>query len=455
MTVKIYRYRKIESALAEIENGTFYFASREELNDPIEGYVKLCFQGDKFAWEGLLRNYICSLFVSIERFLVISPTIDYENKSIEKILKNLRSTTVIVDIHRFDNVPIGKKLKNVATTFLNDSSVQKLIEIYGNRNEKSSSKEIQLILRAVHYTAFNICLRHFKSNGLLLNVPEIPSSPAFPFESIQSISQDELRLSINLAEDTCNDFMEEMYFVTKLRQDNIATNEQITSDHKQNMTWATLMVNFPKIYVAQLQNVIYPDAYIVCFSETPTNSAMWGNYAQNHQGICFIYETQEINGKNYLPVDSNKMEVKRVKYDDDVIERNFFTTFGRLTMDSFSKDNVDSWREKYWQDYIDKFHRKNTAWAHEQEYRILLPEKPYQHTQKETRFLQYDSNSLKGVIFGIDTSVDDKFALIQAIKMVGDKFKSVKFFQAEYEENTQKIIIREKFYIANKGVCTI
>lgn len=453
--MKIYRYRKIESALAEIENGTFYFASRDELNDPIEGYVKLCFQGDRFAWEGLLRNYICSLFISIERFLVISPIMDYENKSIEKILKNLRSTTVIVDIHRFDNVPIGKKLKNVATTFLNDNSVQKLVEIYGNRNEKSSSKELQLILRAVHYTAFNICLRHFKSNGLLLNVPKIPSSSAFPFESIQSISQDELKLSINLAEDTCNDFMEEMYFVTKLRQDNIVTEEQITSEHKQNMTWATIMVNFPKIYVAQLQDVIYPDAYIVCFSETPTNSAMWGNYAQNHQGICFIYETQEINGKNYLPVNYKKMEVRRVIYDDDIIERDFFTTFGRLTMYSFSEDKVGSWREKYWQDYIDKFHRKNTAWAHEKEYRILLREKLYQHTQQENRFLKYDSNSLKGVIFGINTSVDDKLEIIRAIKIVSDKCKNVKFFQAEYEENTQKIIIREKIYITTKGFLTI
>ena len=56
--MKLYRYRTIESALAEIEHGTFYFASREELNDPIEGYIKLYFQGDQPAWEGLLRNYV-------------------------------------------------------------------------------------------------------------------------------------------------------------------------------------------------------------------------------------------------------------------------------------------------------------------------------------------------------------------------------------------------------------
>ena len=54
--MKLYRYRNIESALAEIEQGTFYFASKEELNDPIEGYVNLYFQGDSPAWEGLLNT---------------------------------------------------------------------------------------------------------------------------------------------------------------------------------------------------------------------------------------------------------------------------------------------------------------------------------------------------------------------------------------------------------------
>ena len=35
--MKLYHYRSISSALLEIENGTFHFASKEELNDPLEG----------------------------------------------------------------------------------------------------------------------------------------------------------------------------------------------------------------------------------------------------------------------------------------------------------------------------------------------------------------------------------------------------------------------------------
>lgn len=47
--MEFYHYRSIDSALKELE-GTFYFASREELNDPMESYLQVYWQGDKAAW---------------------------------------------------------------------------------------------------------------------------------------------------------------------------------------------------------------------------------------------------------------------------------------------------------------------------------------------------------------------------------------------------------------------
>ena len=51
------------------------------MNDPIEGYVKVFWQEDKFAWEGLLRNYIYSLAQTILQYLLehdihVSPMIN-------------------------------------------------------------------------------------------------------------------------------------------------------------------------------------------------------------------------------------------------------------------------------------------------------------------------------------------------------------------------------------------
>lgn len=49
---------------------TFRFASREELNDPMEGYLNIYWQGDRAAWEGLFRNYVCSVYQAIEFYLL-------------------------------------------------------------------------------------------------------------------------------------------------------------------------------------------------------------------------------------------------------------------------------------------------------------------------------------------------------------------------------------------------
>ena len=68
--MELYRYRSIKSAKRDLKNGTFHFSSKDELNDPLEGYIGLYWQGDKPAWEGLLKNYICSLHDAIEMFIV-------------------------------------------------------------------------------------------------------------------------------------------------------------------------------------------------------------------------------------------------------------------------------------------------------------------------------------------------------------------------------------------------
>ena len=63
--MELYHYRSIDSALSEISKGTFKFSGVPELNDPIEGYVDIYWQGDEPAWAGLFRNYIIGLYMSI------------------------------------------------------------------------------------------------------------------------------------------------------------------------------------------------------------------------------------------------------------------------------------------------------------------------------------------------------------------------------------------------------
>ena len=105
--MRIYHYRKIETALKEIQNGTFHFSSREELNDPIEGHLRVIWQGDRSPWQGLFRNYVCSLYNALGFYLLI-------NADEESILHK----TVLIDVHYADDKPIGQDFLYVGDQFM-------------------------------------------------------------------------------------------------------------------------------------------------------------------------------------------------------------------------------------------------------------------------------------------------------------------------------------------------
>ena len=111
----LYRYRRVKSALLEIDSGTFHFASREELNDPMEGYVRVYWEGDKAAWEGLFRNYICSVCWAVEWFLLGADE------------ERIRHRSVMVDRHKFDDVPYGELLH---TLLIKNSMIDENFELY-------------------------------------------------------------------------------------------------------------------------------------------------------------------------------------------------------------------------------------------------------------------------------------------------------------------------------------
>ena len=112
--MELFHYRSVKSAINEISTGKFKFSGVRELNDPIEGYCRIYWQGDEAAWEGLFRNYICGLFMSMSLYRLAG-----NEKEILKL-------AVPLDIHQWDNVPIGKLLMQVENCFLNDGYVRKL-----------------------------------------------------------------------------------------------------------------------------------------------------------------------------------------------------------------------------------------------------------------------------------------------------------------------------------------
>lgn len=195
---------------------------------------------------------------------------------------------------------------------------------------------------------------------------------------------------------------------------------------EQWQTWLKLRIDFPTIYTNQIQEIIYPKGYVVCFSSCNNNSAMWGNYANNNKGVCLIYQTKTADEKETISVKSQVSlsgrgisysfrndQVRPVKYNSPLIQRNFFESLGRLNYfqlaswlvtgtgeksEILAKYNDEEWRNKYWADYTEKYCLKLPSWKHEQEYRLLLIDGLHEHTPEE-RFVEYTYRQLFSIEF--------------------------------------------------------
>ena len=467
----LYRYRPIESAIKELDNETFHFATREELNDPIEGFVRVYWQGDKAAWEGLLRNYICSLSRAIDLFLV---------QADENILHH---KSLIIDLRRYDGIPYGRIMKELGDRFLADEEIQKLTAYYGKNNITVREEELRVILHSIHNKALIFCIEKWSDVEIpdnavkqcLLDIffPSRDSSMSLDWIDNQLIDFEFRKELAKHLEATIEDACDTQYlrmglendlFLYGIRtdQNGITIPAEKISDARMNRNRMSVAVDFPQIYVAQLKDMIYPESYVVCFSSDSTNSAMWGNYAEHHRGVCLIYETDENNAIGIqLHNEMRKCIANKVTYGGMTIERNFFTTFGRLTdkqiriwltgteglSDCYKEfEDEEVWRICYWYAYISKNYQKTKEWEHEQEYRIVIDNYVCKYDDPNSRNLKYDFKSLKGVIFGINTSEYDKKRIVHSIMQKKGIFIQFAFYQAEYNDEEQKITVREKNY---------
>ncbi len=453
--MKIYRYRTIASALAELNNGSFYFAEPKELNDPVEGYTKIFWQGDVPAWQGLLKNFVCNLFYTLQTYLMMAER--FNSAAEENFLSNLQNRNFLFNLQHFKQSPLSKIFDELSENFLLEGITRRVIDFYGG-NVKCYGRELEFILRTVTDNAFKISVDKCKRLGLIsedFNENFFDVAYEISFDELKQVSDSERRRRIDEIENLNCDMMESGLLALKLNHRN---SNNLDYRLKQNMLWFRCI--FPRNYFERLKEIIYPNGYVVCFSDTPTNSAMWGNYADNHRGVCLVYRTETNGGREFINFAAKSLEVKPIKYTEQVIEKNFFDVLKHLNFLSAEdwltgRDDVKSYKldensdDSYDTDYREKFYRKTLDWQHEREYRIFLPDKFHRYNNRFVRTLHYDANTLTGIIFGIRTTLDDKLELIQKLAHRRNSLHDFEFWQAEYDDETQIISVREKNLLAN------
>ena len=233
-----------------------------------------------------------------------------------------------------------------------------------------------------------------------------------------------------------------------------------------------VVIDFPERYLEAIEGIAFPEWYTACFMSECTNSSIWGNYAVNHTGVCLVFEGEDAANGHFLslkgtighsPTGPVKGKQRRqfhpVSYSEGYAKIDFFRSLGRLPGPTVNStwycdadknasvcsqeffDDPEAWHRKYWETFLGDTLRKTKDWAYENEYRLVLHGVVADYSSPENRTLTYDFESLKGLIFGINTRIEDKLRIIDIIdrKCKDNKRADFKFYQAYYSPTTRDI----------------
>lgn len=458
----MYRFRTIESLLGkyqELENQEIYFASPEELNDPMEGLRDVFWQGDEIIWKNFIINYTKSL----EKIFALVIILDESKK-------------ITVDDIQVSYELLAKyspKHDELITEIINKVFKVKFISELPNGLSKRSTSirrsELLSHLQILHQYVLQVISQVYFKNGLTikpfleqdLNDFEkiINNSPSFP-EIINQIDKE-----------NTNKVSESFFEIINLYiQSNNLKLQFKYSDLEMKSNTFFLLSEFPNKFLNKLENEIYPKWYSASFLESNKNSAVWGHYGDNHKGICLEYQTKIENGKTILNLETEygyssgpiigmrPHFFRKLEYHNKHVEIDFFRTMGRLRKFEINKlwykdvlgntsvcashfetpEKEGIWRENYWKSFDNSLKIKLKEWEYENEQRLIVHGDFIDYSSKESRKLKYDFNDLKSITFGIKTPNSAKLQIMKIIekKCKENKRDKFEFYQAYYSKDS-------------------
>ena len=290
-----FRFRSIKYLLGkkyqELEKQTIYFASPEELNDPMEGFRDIVWSGDKIVWTNLFKHYVFCLHRSYFLFRDAGDSTKLDVESIPIL-------------GRWDQLPIpqGKDLFNdIWCNFLNVTNVPEIIEALANTKRKIGYREIRYYLRIIHLVLLKEILKSYIVHGLMpeSEMPELPEELPIP-AYLASIL-----LTIKLAEKAKTEKeLDDAFLSSEMMDDNERIKQQYNSRTISTGILGSnnqlVIFDFPKIYVEQLERLLWPKWYPACFTKSYHNSSVWAQYGDSHKGACLIFEPVETDQLNSL-----------------------------------------------------------------------------------------------------------------------------------------------------------
>jgi hypothetical protein len=464
MTKYFYRYRPINAVLDgfhELENQEIYFSTTDELNDPMEGFKDIFWQGDEIVWRNFLKHYIlCVLQTAYYCFTAI-------DQFDPKVLRNI----VFGVPQELPEAPIRDIYQRVSTEFLAESVVKTFLSIMAARTTPIRRNELTSYLRALHGLAIQIVLKEYRKRGLLS--PQVQGAESQPREDLtrNAIAMMEGVTQIPPSEYPAEQVSEALFAANEAAVMQLMLISEYNLPNRDAQIPIVFWTHkFPTAYVAALDKLVHRDWYVACFAKTAENHSMWSTYANGHRGVCLMFKTNPntlgtpsliiervtgAGGSKDKPITYSSSEIahelKAVHYTAQYPVIDFFRSLGSISemhMNNFwylgedgtfsvCRDAIyadpNAWRSSYWQTFGESALYKTPEWTHEEEYRIVV-HSGFDMSQKDERKLKYRFHDLAGLVFGARTDIEDKLKIMQIIdaKCSKEKRSDFKFFEIRY-----------------------
>ena len=462
----VYRFRSIEKFLGfkELETQSIYFCHPNDLNDPVENFKDIIWHGDKILWSNLFRNYLICLYSAYSHISIFGE---------EHLLK----PEDIPVFSTYDKLPTQKYkdiITNLFQEFFENESIKNLIEGLSIR-ENVRRGELLFFLESVHMLAISLIQKQDElleeSKRKLVDTSKVLKGQLFTPQFFKWINK--------IKKETNVEYPEEKFFSISgqvIQQTKILTALKSGQNEKNKRFY---LLDFPKLYVRQIEELLFWPWYTACFSNTASNSSMWGYYAEGHNGICLKFKTTKEHNKRGIFLRTITSEgwsktggiskgygnvffpLYDINYEVKVKPISFFQSIGRLSFpdlisqwhsegdgntsplvqDIFKKR--EEWHKNYWKTFLDNIPIKTPEWRHEEESRLIHHSLLSGTIPKEERVLNYSFKDLDGIIFGINTSEEHKIEIMRIVHDVCQKEKrfDFNFYQASYNSFTGKIDI--------------
>ncbi|WP_339492912.1 DUF2971 domain-containing protein [Pseudomonas sp. EA_15y_Pfl2_R67] len=469
----LYRFRPVSSLLggnreSELEGCYIYFSPPEKLNDPLEGHREVIWKGDSVVWENFFQHFMdCLLIRNTQYFTGKFEALDfptYPNYEVQAVPP--------------ENY---KEIAGLVSRFFDSPNVKRHIAVLAFKEREVNRNELMLHLRSIQSFAMHIISEVLVSYKLIEKGYGINGAT---HEELLTVSTNLLNYFEGLGDELLEAEFDSSALAFLRSDDLVKGYARLKIGESKN--WTRLCIDFPEEFLTSRIRLTTSEWFVSCFMENCENSAIWGTYGNNHQGVCLKFKVNNDEGQPGISLmkpglkhgikwwTQTKFHFSKVSYTEKSPDLDFFCSLAgygaQEIIDKWYTDksgNVSSrkrdvfenhqqWCADYHRDNFKSLTVKTRHWSNEQEYRLILKSQFNSYIDEDDRKLRYNFDDLDGIIFGIKTADSDKYKLIEMVERMCQtrNREEFTFYQSFYDSSADAIRYRPVAHVGKQGVRT-